>query len=546
MLRCCISCAGLAVSVLLCLPCVAAADEQLDRALNTEVQWGRAANARRMLRQGADPDYLPPGGQTALYTACEKGDAQLVTDLLAAGADVARGRADGQQPIHAAAGLEAPDVLQMLLAHGADPDARGWRGDTPLMYAAQANRLACAAALLEAGADANLQNDYGTTALHEVAIFSNQRVDGGLALAALLFDHGANPALRAQSRQSGVTPLHIAALTGKPGLIALMVERGADVNVPNDFGNTALHLAGKFANRPAVQELQALGARVDDIYLAATVDDAGLTQRLLAAGQAAYVDWEGEPPLCWAVRNGSDAVVRTLLASPQQAGIIQPDLDQALILACRAARREVAGWLLAAGASVAAVDNMGDPVVYQSLNPGVLELLVGHGADLHAYDRNGQTLLHAAAGRGMLATLDWLLAHGLPVDLPAQDGRTPLMAAADSLGWKGDALLAMDYLLQRGADVNASDAQGDTALHRLARGGGSYAPEAQTQAAWLLVAAGADVNARNAAGDTPLDAGSSDGWCGTGLNFELLNYLVEQGAEHSERWRGYHAAAPTE
>lgn len=516
-----------------------------DQQLVSEAQYGRAANARAALRRGADPNYLPENGQTALYSACARGELELARELLAAGADVNRGDSRGSQPIHAAARQSDPALLALLLRHGADPNAPGnW--SPPLHAAAAADSVPCAAVLLEAGANVNGRRAAGLTPLHEVAMFSNQREGGGLALATLLLAYGADTGLTADLSQSGVTPVHIAALTGKPGLLSLLVNNGADVNVTNGFSNTPLHLAGKWANRPAIAELRALGARVDDIYLAATTNDAALAVRLLAAGQAAYVDWEGEPPLCWAVRNGSSAVVRVLLDAPQQAGLTQDDLDRGLILAAREDDVQAAGWLLDSGASLTAVNKTGDPVLHNTLNLQMLELLSARGADLSSFDRRGMTALHRAAGHGRLATLDWLLAQGLPLDLPATDGATPLMSAIDALNWNADSLPAINRLVELGADVNARDVRGFTPLHRLAKIIDSHVPQAQLAAAKLLAEAGAAVNALNDAGYSVADVSCGDGFCGTGISFEMLEYLHAVGARTTEQrkdraaWQEYY------
>jgi ankyrin repeat protein len=59
---------------------------------------------------------------------------------------------------------------------------------------------------------------------------------------------------------------------------------------------------------------------------------------------------------------------------------------------------------------------------------------------------------------------------GAKVALRPQAGVTPLMIAAE----KGHTAI-MEDLLNAGADVNAADAEGRTALHRAAAGGASDA-----------------------------------------------------------------------
>jgi hypothetical protein len=109
----------------------------------------------------------------------------------------------------------------------------------------------------------------------------------------------------------------------------------------------------------------------------------------------------------------------------------------------------------------------------------------------------------------------WLLAmfleNGADINGPTQPPLLGFAAAANRT--------AMEFLLDRGADVNAAAAQGiGTALHQAANSG-------RTEAIELLVERGADVNAVTSEGRTALHLAARSG------RVEVLKLLIEKGAD---------------
>jgi uncharacterized protein len=121
----------------------------------------------------------------------------------------------------------------------------------------------------------------------------------------------------------------------------------------------------------------------------------------------------------------------------------------------------------------------------------------------------GATPLVRAAKGGDTRAVKALLEKHADVDLATADGITPLIAAAgvgsrdnDTRGrykTEEDAIASVTLLLDAGADVNAADNRGQTALHGAAFWG-------WTKLVRLLADRGANVDVKDRRGFTPLDA----------------------------------------
>ncbi len=281
-------------------------------------------------------DYQP------LHLAAEHGTPRTVRALLRAGAAV-DARAQGYNihygwnwtPLHMAAGHNPdPEVAAALLAAGADPRARGYEEETPLYEAAANESPAVATLLLEAGADVNARGSTGRTPLHQAAgRNSNPEV------LAVLLDAGAEPLARGvypdpHWRHGNTTPLHEAArLSSNPAIVTALIEAGTDVNtrvtgaaapifmegtammtIPERRGATPLHMAALVNRTPAVfQALVREGADLElrdsfgrtALHVAAQTNATAFETLLELGADPEAVDDEGRTPMDYARENGA-------------------------------------------------------------------------------------------------------------------------------------------------------------------------------------------------------------------------------------------------
>jgi ankyrin repeat protein len=278
---------------------------------------------------------------------------------------------------------------------------------------------------------------------------------------------------------SPVTPLHHAVRFGMTDVVKWMLAAGADVNAVGYNNFTPLH----FANDPEIVRLL--------VQHKANVDASGAGGTALqeAASFAAY--WEGNPELK-TERQAKLEVVRALLAAGAEydahsAAYLgdterverlvrrNPELvhDKELMrIAATNGRAAIVKLLLHEDADPTNADYGGLPVSYFAIeHPDVLKLLFDAGADPRTVINyrgdgrgpEGSTLLHEAAAKGAVGSVELLLQRGLPVDREDAGQRTPLHCAV--MAQIGPQHLELvRFLLDHKADPTLKTGDGQTTM----------------------------------------------------------------------------------
>jgi ankyrin repeat protein len=424
---------------------------------------------------------------------------------------------DGTTALHWAARNNDVDLAARLLKAGANPKAANRYNITPFYLAAQNGSAAMLQLLLKAGVDPN-----ATTNLQETALMTVAR-SGNVDAAKVLLDAGAK--VDAREEWHAETALMWAAAERHPAMVAALIARGADVNAKSKVN--------------------------------------AWERQSTAEPREKWLPYGGLTPLHFAAREGCLGCVQTLADAKADLNVQDPRGVGAVLLAIINGHYDVAAYLLDRGANPNLIDDTGRAALFAAVDfntvpvsnrpppPGVIDQevsalaliskLLEKGADVNAQlskqqpyraklDRGDDTMLTTgttplirAAKAGDIAAMKVLLAAKANVTLATRAGITPLMAAA-GMGTKEEdatgrfktpeeAIEAIDLCLKAGADINATNAQGQTALHAASQMGLDKVVE-------FLAAHGANVNAKDRFGYTPLDgalgnAGGSGGFDGS-------------------------------
>lgn len=424
--------------------------------------------------------------------------------------------------------------------------------EAPLADAAEERDGAAIRALLKQGFDVNAAQVDGMTALH----WASYRDDRDAAK--MLIDAGAR--VDAANRYS-VTPLSLAAVNGSGSMIELLLGSGADSNTSLPGGETVLMTAARTGKLEAVQALLRGGADVHHkeerrgqtaLMWAAAEGHAEVLQALIDAGADFRTRLEsGLTPFLFAVREGRLEAAKVLLAAGEDVNqVAEPGEDapkrspragtSALLLAASNGHFELASMLLDSGAdptaeipgysvlhAMASVRNPGvgdnDPPPEGSGAMSSLEFvakLAAAGADLNArtsknirlgntrLNKLGATPFLLAAHTADVALMSKLAELGADPLAPNAENTTPLMAASgvgtrspgEDAGTEEEVVEALRLALQLGADIDAVDDNGETAMHGAAYKNAPAAVE-------FLAKAGAKIdvwNQNNSYGWTPL------------------------------------------
>ena len=207
-------------------------------------QNGSESMVGRLLTAGANPNAALLLGETPVMVAGRSGSPAVVELLAAKGANVNARAARGQTALMWAVAQKHPEVVKVLLANGADIHARSdsWTevmavpphgyleynraiphgSDTALMFAARVDDLASAKLLVAAGANVNDEDAWGVSAVVLAAH------SGFTDVVKFLLEKGAT----ANSDRAGFTALHEAIMRRDENLVKVLLDHGADANLP--------------------------------------------------------------------------------------------------------------------------------------------------------------------------------------------------------------------------------------------------------------------------------------------------------------------------
>jgi ankyrin repeat protein len=216
------------------------------------VRQGHIEVASLLLKAGANVNAKTKFDWTALHLAAKKGLEDLTRQLLTLGANVHAGNGNGWTALHCAVDEDEPAIVKLLLDAGADPNARDYGKCTPLSLAmkqgskevqavftsqsSKANKPGMSEAIASPNTSGNVQPKGVLENLKPLLrAIRNIRVGDVRRLLPLV-----DKAHLSHCRDyRGMTALGLA-MTYSPKairIIELLLEAGADPNVPSDAGS---------------------------------------------------------------------------------------------------------------------------------------------------------------------------------------------------------------------------------------------------------------------------------------------------------------------
>ncbi|KAM6103343.1 ankyrin repeat and SOCS box protein 10 isoform 4-T5 [Theristicus caerulescens] len=215
-------------------------EQELTTPLHITASRGYTDCLRLLLLRGAAVNFAP-GGKTALHEACAAARTDCVRLLLGFGADPEAVSEDGYKPLHLCKSPDSIECVQQLLQHGASVNSQTEEeDDTALHVAARHGLVDHVQLLLRYGAELEAKNEEGQTPLNAACAQPHQPqdMDRYYQVCQLLVESGASINAADRDRQH---PLHLACKNANAQVAELLLARGANVNVMNYSGNTALH-----------------------------------------------------------------------------------------------------------------------------------------------------------------------------------------------------------------------------------------------------------------------------------------------------------------
>lgn len=239
----------------------------------------------------------------------------------------------------------------------------------------------------------------------------------GDSLAVKLFlDSGMDPNIK---NLSGMTPLLIAARSGRENVISILLQKGANLNAKDkEFGHNAILFAAESGNLNAVKLLLSRGGNLTDIS-----------------------------------NSGQTILMRAVL------------LDNNI---------DLIKYLLDNGLNINAKDEDGYTPLLQSIitfkrNIDIVKLLLDSGADINATDKNGDTALMKAligvSDQKSIDVMEILLKSGMNVNATNKKGNTALHECSSGIIFGlPDRVNIANMLLKYGANPNIENNDGETPI----------------------------------------------------------------------------------
>ena len=449
-------------------------------------------------------------------------------------------------PLALAAYYGDEKMVETLLDRGkASPEKTVLEKQTPLMLAAFGHNKRVIQLLLNTeGKDAEdkvtEQDAYGMTAMHYAIIVNDRDILAELVNALGTYHGGdKSDAPVNTANMMGYTPLHYAAQRGNLDMFKLLLDKGGDYTIEAKDGETALMAMCAGGHREMVQD-----------FLTRLRRDPHRLEILNAQ------DKRGNTPVLHAIRNNKEEVAKMLILDGVDLRLTNEADQNALMFAAAVGNKELILECVKVGLLANEEDNRGrTALIFATINghtDAMVELARVH-ADPNHYDENGLTAYLYAKAMDDAESMTTLA--GIGADPEAEPGEMQ-----PEKGWGGANPALMDAieklkvgrvraLLKDKRDAQDADFAGNTPLMILCapldpenRKDVENKHRKMAQILDMLLKKGADPNAVNANGQTALMRAASD-LAKNDLNSGMIYEIMKKGAYLNDRHGFTHANA---
>ncbi|GJQ80550.1 hypothetical protein Trydic_g19955 [Trypoxylus dichotomus] len=429
-----------------------------------------------LLEKGANVNLQRNNGEIALHTAVYRTEFNSIMLLLENGADTNLPNENGETPFHIAAKFADERILRLLLERGAHVNLQDAYNRTPLHHVIYGNRLDVVKLLSDNAADFDLLNEIGYASLQARAREKNDTtlqlrlskkvkkgvhyMDDEMDLERTLYQDRVNIILLLLGKQAGTKLLQgksAIAHIKTDNVVRLLLQEGADVNVPDENGEVVLYFALYARRSNAVKLLLENGANINvqnnlgdtPLHVAAAMITVSAIHLLLDKRASVNIqNVYGETALQIAVRgkwldvirsdikisNDSEGLTRLLLEICNDIEVHNGDVETAVCDAVHKGCVDIARALLENGADANLQDRYGTTPLHDAVNKSdekIVRLLLENGGNVNLQNADGETALHKAVAGSRIDIVKVLLENGANVNIKDKSGCTCFDLAAN-------------------------------------------------------------------------------------------------------------------
>lgn len=341
--------------------------------LQLACEGGHTKTAKVLLEMGLNIDGKGINGGNALIKACANNKEKTAEFLIQNGIDINASDQNGVTALHVACSNRLLNIIQMLIDKSANLNQADSRGYTALHYTCdkrprQKNNgddvCQQIGLLLAKGADINFQNKAGKTPLH--ILTENFDIDDEV--------------------ESRKTPPQIISEQRLKNAILAMAKYSVNLNIKDDQGNTAAHLA---RNREIFELLVLLGADIS-------------------------------------IENNKSQTPLDIFAYDSDIPKFFRNRGECLLYACKKSLKEVVQILLMQGISVNYRNEDGQTALHVVREVETANVLLEKAVLVNVQDYEGKTPLHIAARNGRYDIVELLVVNGAIINIIDNNEKTAL------------------------------------------------------------------------------------------------------------------------